>query len=293
MSGHRLGVRRLALIILLLIAGFLVAHKLGDGSLPDAHDEVSATLLTPPELRVQLGRNRLLLSVTTASPEHEAALQALVDHQFGDYSVHTRYHAGLLLPPEWESITTAILNLVATTKSATAVVDASGINIRGVTEKRSDYESRLLLVRAELADNFDIAADVITVQPAARMRDLCARNFAAIANQARTARTIEFHESSAELGDAAEPFLDRLAEFAYDCRDHKIAILGYTDASGPAEWNLQVSTARAQAVAAQLIQRGVAKDRLLVEGRGAESPLANNDTAQGRAQNRRIEFELR
>lgn len=293
MSGHRLGVLRLFLIVLLPLAAVLLARNLGHGSRADAHDEVSATLYAPPELSVQLGRKQLEISLTTASAEHEAALLALVEDLFHDTSVRTRFQPGLLLQPEWEDLSTGILRLVATTVSATAVLDASGIRFHGVTENPGDYEMRLQLLRKKLADDVDIIADVITVESAARMRDLCARNLAEIANRTKAARTMAFQESSADLSDAAEPLLDRLAEFTYDCRDYKIAILGYTDASGPAEWNKQVSKARAQAVAAQLIQRGIAEDRLLVEGRGAESPLADNDTVQGRAQNRRIEFELR
>jgi outer membrane protein OmpA-like peptidoglycan-associated protein len=87
--------------------------------------------------------------------------------------------------------------------------------------------------------------------------------------------------------------LDRLSEFTYDCRDPKIAIIGHTDATGEESWNMQVSRARAQAVADHLIASGVAAERLIIEGLGSQHPLAENDTVQGRERNRRIEIELR
>ncbi|MDH5305387.1 MAG: OmpA family protein, partial [Gammaproteobacteria bacterium] len=73
----------------------------------------------------------------------------------------------------------------------------------------------------------------------------------------------------------------------------RIAVIGHSDATGSADGNLQISRARAAAVAAALQLRGVARDRLIVEGRGATQPIASNDTVAGRERNRRIEFELR
>jgi OOP family OmpA-OmpF porin len=69
--------------------------------------------------------------------------------------------------------------------------------------------------------------------------------------------------------------------------------MGHTDATGEEAWNMQVSRARAQAVADHLIASGVAVERLIIDGRGSQQPLASNDTVQGRERNRRIEFELR
>jgi outer membrane protein OmpA-like peptidoglycan-associated protein len=290
--AHR-GALRLVLAILLLVAGALLATRLGTGSRSVVQEDVSATLFAPAQLRVSYGRNRLEVVATTVSADHEAALLSLVADQFDNAHVHTEFHTGFLLRPEWQNISTRALYLVATTTSATATVDEQIASIHGVTDDMRNYSSRLQFLRAALGDGGQVTSAVIAVDTAAGAEDLCTQNFAAITDPATVALAIVFGESSAELSHAAVPLLDRLAEFAYDCRDRKILILGYTDASGPAAWNRQLSAARAQAVATQLVRRGVSADRLLVEGRGAESPLADNDTAQGRAQNRRIEFELR
>ncbi|MGN6087295.1 OmpA family protein [Trinickia sp.] len=70
-------------------------------------------------------------------------------------------------------------------------------------------------------------------------------------------------------------------------------IRGYTDSTGSASYNQTLSVNRAQSVATYLSQHGVQPDRLQAEGFGASNPIADNNTAAGREQNRRVEIYLR
>jgi OmpA-OmpF porin, OOP family len=71
----------------------------------------------------------------------------------------------------------------------------------------------------------------------------------------------------------------------------KLEIDGYTDSVGDAAHNLDLSKRRAKAVASALAaQFGIDAARLTVNGFGADKPMASNDTADGRAANRRVEF---
>ena len=71
----------------------------------------------------------------------------------------------------------------------------------------------------------------------------------------------------------------------------RFCIEGHTDSTGSAEHNLDLSRRRAEAVRAVLVsQFGIDSGRLTTEGRGASKPMESNDTTQGRAQNRRVEF---
>ncbi|CAM3454162.1 OmpA family protein [Elizabethkingia occulta] len=70
----------------------------------------------------------------------------------------------------------------------------------------------------------------------------------------------------------------------------KIAINGYTDNSGNAEHNLKLSDARAQSVKGEIVKAGITEDRLLAKGFGQQSPIADNNTEEGKAQNRRVEL---
>ena len=67
-------------------------------------------------------------------------------------------------------------------------------------------------------------------------------------------------------------------------------IQGHTDNTGPAEYNMGLSLRRAEAVFDYMVKGGVAAERMRVEGYGEERPIASNDTAEGRAQNRRVEL---
>jgi outer membrane protein OmpA-like peptidoglycan-associated protein len=71
-----------------------------------------------------------------------------------------------------------------------------------------------------------------------------------------------------------------------------VEIQGHTDAQGSDDMNLDLSQRRAQAVRAYLIQNGVAGSRLTARGFGEAVPIATNDTAEGRAENRRVEFRI-
>ncbi len=70
----------------------------------------------------------------------------------------------------------------------------------------------------------------------------------------------------------------------------EVAIIGHTDSTGDPSYHLDLSKRRAQAVAEHLISVGVAPEKLRILGRGENEPIASNDTAEGRARNRRVEI---
>lgn len=72
----------------------------------------------------------------------------------------------------------------------------------------------------------------------------------------------------------------------------QLKIGGYTDNTGSAETNMKISNDRAQATMKELVGMGVAADRLKAEGYGPEHPIADNATAEGKAQNRRIDVRV-
>jgi len=74
--------------------------------------------------------------------------------------------------------------------------------------------------------------------------------------------------------------------------DLTLNIEGHTDATGSAEINQKLSAARAQAVLTFLKEMGVPEARMTAKGFGPDQPIAPNDTAEGRARNRRVEIIL-
>ena len=72
-----------------------------------------------------------------------------------------------------------------------------------------------------------------------------------------------------------------------------IDIVGHADSDGADDYNLNLSRQRASSVAQALVSRNVLADRLFVDGRGESAPIASNATAEGKAQNRRVEILIR
>lgn len=84
----------------------------------------------------------------------------------------------------------------------------------------------------------------------------------------------------------------RLAGFLIALGDREVIVEGYTDNSGPAEYNLGLSKRRAVSVRDMLVANGVEADRIAADGYGMEFPVAPNDTDMDRAKNRRVEVVI-
>ncbi len=100
---------------------------------------------------------------------------------------------------------------------------------------------------------------------------------------------VQFDLSSSKLTPDSATVLDRLVKTLNDNPDLKIAIAGHTDNSGDRGFNKTLSKARANSVLSYLTKAGINPDRFSSEGFGDTQPRANNATAAGRQQNRRIE----
>ena len=102
-----------------------------------------------------------------------------------------------------------------------------------------------------------------------------------------TLKNIFFHTASAELYETSLAELDRLAEALQRHPTLRLEVGGHTDAVGSDADNLVLSERRAKAVYDYLVMSGVSADRLTYRGYGESRPVADNDTPEGRAANRR------
>ena len=105
-------------------------------------------------------------------------------------------------------------------------------------------------------------------------------------------RTIEFESGKATLTPSGRAILDEMAAAMQKLEDRKVEIIGHTDNQGLRATNQGLSQARAEAVKVYLAAEGINGDLLTASGQGSDRPIASNDTAEGRARNRRIEFRM-
>ena len=100
---------------------------------------------------------------------------------------------------------------------------------------------------------------------------------------------ILFATNKSNLSAEAKSNLKKFADEMKDLSDTDITIYGHTDNTGSAGVNERLSLQRANAVSAELQADGIAKSRITTEGKSFTMPVADNSTAEGRAQNRRVE----
>jgi OOP family OmpA-OmpF porin len=101
-----------------------------------------------------------------------------------------------------------------------------------------------------------------------------------------------FETGKSDLKPESYAPIDNLVDYLNRKTDVKIEIDGYTDDVGSEASNMTLSLARANTVRAYILMKGISPDRVSAKGFGMDDPIADNATAEGRAQNRRMEVKM-
>jgi len=102
-----------------------------------------------------------------------------------------------------------------------------------------------------------------------------------------------FETNRYNLREELYPLLDSIAEYLQKESKANVTISGHTDNVGKEEYNLQLSSQRAEAVAEYLIDQNISPERLSFLGLGSAQPVQPNETLEGRKKNRRVEILIR
>ena len=101
---------------------------------------------------------------------------------------------------------------------------------------------------------------------------------------------ITFDVGKATIKPESMGEINRIVTLMTENPDLKFSVEGHTDSTGNPTSNQTLSEQRSQAIVAKLVELGIAQDRLTAVGKGQNSPIADNNTDEGRAKNRRVEF---
>ena len=104
---------------------------------------------------------------------------------------------------------------------------------------------------------------------------------------------VTFASNQSSINPGVYATLDDVAAVLNRYDQSIVDIIGHADSDGAEDYNLNLSRQRASSVAQYLVSHNVLADRLYVDGRGESEPVATNATAEGKAQNRRVEILIR
>lgn len=176
---------------------------------------------------------------------------------------------------------------VGRTQEATAQRDAAlkELNITRDQMLSKTQEELNRERQARTAAESELAASRKDLEQYARVQDVARGTVITLSG------SVLFESGKAELLPGAQDQLSRVAAYLKNS-PRPVVIEGYTDSRGSASKNQALSERRAQAVSDYLTSQGVPADRIRSVGKAASAPIASNATADGRAQNRRVEIIL-
>lgn len=177
---------------------------------------------------------------------------------------------------------------IAGARIADARAEQAGIERERLLAERKTQVARVAQAQTEEAARQQAAAEGASAEALRRQLDLIGGRPTA-RGLAVTLPDALFDPGQARLRGAAARVADRVTGVLNQHPERRVLVEGYTDNVGSPELNLELSRRRAEAFRQALLQRGVAPARIDVGGHGEAWPLADNTTAAGRQQNRRVE----
>jgi OmpA-OmpF porin, OOP family len=262
-------------------------------NLPEGFSVAANEIAAPPYIfQAYKDPVAVTLTLTGYVPDNNvhAALVAAAGRKFFNEKVVDNLKASVGAPPGFAAGVAPALGALSRLSTGTLVVSDREVKLSG----DAFYDAAAVQIRAGLGKDFpkdwQLKAD-ISVKPAAAPVDatVCQQLFSDLLGKGK----IRFDSGRATIDPDSVGLLDRLIETALRCPAANIEVIGHTDADGEEASNQALSEKRAQAVADYLVKAGLPADRFTATGYGSTQPVASNDTDEGKAQNRRIEFVVR
>ncbi|WGR94288.1 OmpA family protein [Bradyrhizobium sp. ISRA443] len=262
-------------------------------NLPEGYSIAANDIKAPPYVfQAYKDPVALTLTLTGYVPDNttHAALIAAAGRNFFSEKVVDNLKASLGAPSGFAAAVVPALGALSRLSTGTLVVSDREVKLSG----DALYDAAAGQIRSGLGKEFpqgwQYKAEVTVKPPSAPVdASVCQQLFADILVKGR----IRFESGKADIVPDSVGLLDRLIETAMRCPTTNIEIAGHTDSDGDEAANQALSEKRAQAVVDYLVRAGLPANRFTAVGFGSTQPVAGNDTEDGKAQNRRIEFVVK
>jgi OOP family OmpA-OmpF porin len=261
-------------------------------NLPDGFS--AANEIQAPPYIFQANKDPVAATVTLTGyvPDNivHAAIATAASRKFFAEKVVDNLKSSVGAPASFGASVVAALGALSRLSTGTLVVSDREVRLSG----DALYDGAVAEIRAGLGKDFPKTWQYkpeITVKPAAGPVDatVCQQLFSDLLSKGK----IHFEAKRANIDADSAGLLDHLIETALRCPNTNIEVAGHTDSDGEDSFNQALSEKRAQAVIDYLVKAGLPANRFTASGYGSTQPVAGNDTDDGKAKNRRIEFLVR
>lgn len=248
-------------------------------SAPAAANPAPATTEIPPAANAVPGQ--VVVGGKVPDEATKAAVLARLRDTYGAGNVVDQIEVGdVATPPNWASNVQKLIGPpLRQIKKGQLKIDGTQIDVKGEVQNESQ--------RQQLASDMANALNpTYTIRNGLRV----SASEQGVLDQTLANRTIEFETGSATLTPQGRAILDQMAAVLAKLTTKTVEIIGHTDNAGNRASNIALSQARADTVKGYLVAKGISPQQLTTTGVGPDQPIASNDTTDGRARNRRIEF---
>lgn len=240
-----------------------------------------AAVATPPATASRAAERVVIAGVVPDEATRQALL-AKARELYGERVVDQLGVGNVVAPPNWSQLVQKLFTPDLKKVSRGQLrINGNVVDLSGDVD--SDLQGQELAGRmtAQLNPTYTVRSSLRV--PAAGQEILDA----SLAN-----RTVEFQPGNALLTAGGVRTLDDLVPVLQRFKGRRFEVIGHTDAQGAAAQNMLLSVERANAVKTYLLGKGLSAASFVTSGAGSERPLVGNDTPEGRARNRRIEFRV-
>jgi len=247
-------------------------------------NKISPMLISPYNMEIFYDGTNINLKGYMPSKERKEILLTKLFNFYGEHVVD-EIDIGAGEPKAWDAF-------IFTVSKEMQKFDLSSVNISDnvlhVSGKIETEEERMEVEKSLNRFNnkgYSIHCHMVALDASAR---ICQEKF----NKLLAQDNIEFQSNKSIIKASNNKLLEELSDISGLCPNVNIEIIGYTDSLGNNIKNNKLSLSRAKSVVAKLFVLGIPLERLVAKGMGEKNPIQSNETEEGRAKNRRIEFKV-